>query len=110
MIFCVPKEKILPKPKYCFKKSQGQRSLNEKIKFTKDHSKIIENFIEQLKSPKTMAYPNFSFSFTVDCDASEEGLGAVLHQENNGQMKEMEVTLPGPQRLQRKITIYIVEN
>ena len=70
-----------------FKKSQRQQSSNEKNEFIKDHSKIVDKFIEEIKSPKTMAYPDFLLHFTVNCDASEKGLGAVLYQEQNGQMK-----------------------
>ena len=89
MIFCAFLKKTFLQnvQEKCSKKSQGQRSSNEKIEFTKDHSKIEEKFIEELKSPKTMAYPDFSLHFTINCDASEKGLGAVHYQEQNGQMK-----------------------
>ena len=48
---------------------------------------IISEFIEELKSPKTMSYPYFTKPFVVHCDASEKSLGAVLYQEIDGKMK-----------------------
>ena len=84
-ILCVSKENISPKWKCCSKKSQGQRSSNEKIEVTKDHSKIVDKF--NIKYAKTMVYPDFLSPFTVNCDASEKELEAVLYQEQNGQMK-----------------------
>ena len=65
MIFCSFKDNISLKSKFYLKKGQ---SSNEKIEFTL-------KFIEELKSPKTMAYPGFSLPFIVNCGAREKGLG-----------------------------------
>ena len=62
------------------KKFKGQRIIEWKNWVHK--RSIKENFIEELKSPKTINYPDF----TVNYDASEQGLWAVLSQEQNGQM------------------------
>ena len=43
--------------------------------------------VEDLKSPNVIAYPDFSVPFTFHCDASQMGLGAVLYQEQEGEMK-----------------------
>ena len=48
---------------------------------------IISEFIEELKSLKTMSYPYFTKPFVVHCDANEKSLGAVLYQEIDGKMK-----------------------
>ena len=40
--------------------------------------------IDYLKSPKVLAYPNFELPFFMTCDASANGLGAVLYQKQNG--------------------------
>eukprot|EP00731_Ephydatia_muelleri_P003031 Em0001g3031a len=37
----------------------------------------------KLSSPPILSFPQFNMQFTVDCDASLEGLGAVLSQEND---------------------------
>ena len=37
----------------------------------------------KLSSPPILSFPQFNMPFTVDCDASLEGLGAVLSQEND---------------------------
>ncbi|KAL5516500.1 hypothetical protein EMCRGX_G001844 [Ephydatia muelleri] len=39
----------------------------------------------KLSSPPILSFPQFNMQFTVDCDASLEGLGAVLSQENDRQ-------------------------
>ena len=61
-----------------FKKTKGQKSSNEPILWSKDHANIISELIEELRSPKAMSYADFTKPFTVHCDASEKGLGAVL--------------------------------
>ena len=39
---------------------------------------------QKITSPPVLAYPDYNSPFIVDTDASQEGLGAVLHQEQNG--------------------------
>ena len=41
-----------------------------------------------------MDYPDFFLLFTVNCDASKRRLGAVLYQEQNGQMKVISYACP----------------
>ena len=45
---------------------------------------MLEELLQCLKDPPVMAYPDFSLPFTLHCDASELGLGAVLYQEQDG--------------------------
>ena len=40
-----------------------------------------------MKSPEVMSYQNFNETFLVYCDTSELGLGVVLYQEQEGQLK-----------------------
>ena len=47
---------------------------------------IVLEFINELKSPKVMSYPDISKPFVVHCDASEKGLGVALYQKIEGIM------------------------
>jgi len=70
------------------KKTLGQKSSKEKIThWLPEHKGIILDIIEYLKSPEVMGYPDFEKPFVIHCDASETGLGAVLYQEHNDQLK-----------------------
>ena len=40
-----------------------------------------------MKSPNVIAFPDFSIPFTIHCDASQNGLGAVLYQEQEGETR-----------------------
>ena len=50
---------------------KGPKSSNEPILLSKDHIDIISEFMEELKSPKTMFYPDFTKPFIVHCDVSD---------------------------------------
>ena len=69
------------------KKSLGQRSSKEKITWEPRHQAIVDYLLEKLKSPEVMAYPDFEKPFVIHCDASQEGLGAILYQKIDGKMK-----------------------
>ena len=75
------------KSNHKLEKTKGQKSSSETIPWSKDHANIISEFTEELKSPKTMSYPDFTKPFIAHCDASEKGLVAVLYQEIDGKMK-----------------------
>ena len=82
----LPSENV-SKSNHKLKKTKGQKSSYEPILWSKDHANIISEFIEELKSPKTMSNPDFTKPFIAHCDASEKGLGTVLYQEIDGKMK-----------------------
>ena len=65
------------------KRSQRYDS-NVLVNWTEDHQKVVEDMIEYLKSPEVMAYPDFNLPFFITTDASNEGLGSVLYQTQNG--------------------------
>ena len=43
--------------------------------------------IHRLTSPPVMAFPGFTKPFVLYTDASQEGLGAVLYQEQEGKLR-----------------------
>ena len=53
----------------------------------KKTSKVVNDIIDFLASPKVIAYPDYSIPFIVYCDASQEGLGAVLYQKQGDEMR-----------------------
>ena len=55
-----------------------------KIVWKAEFQNIVNNMVDELKSPRVIAYPDFSVPFTVHCDASQMGLGAALYQEQEG--------------------------
>ena len=61
-------------------------ALTEKLKPWEWTGLCDEAFVQlktKLSSPPILSFPQFNMPFTVDCDASLEGLGAVLSQEND---------------------------
>ena len=65
------------------KSSQKQNS-RDPIVWTEIHQKVLEEMIDYLKSPEIIAYPDFEQPFFMTCDASNQGLGAVLYQTQEG--------------------------
>ena len=63
----------------------GQRyNSKEKIEWGDVHQKILDEMIDYLKSPEVIAFADFDKQFFMNCDASNEGLGAVLYQTQDG--------------------------
>ncbi len=69
------------------KGAKGQVPSSTKIKWTPKHQNILNDLIDDLSSAPIMAYPDFSKPFTLHTDASQEGLGAVLYQKQDGTMR-----------------------
>ena len=56
----------------------------EKIQFEEEHTKVLNEMIDYRQSPEVIAFPDFNVPFFLNCDASNQGLGAVLYQEQEG--------------------------
>uniref|UniRef100_H3ABA9 ribonuclease H n=1 Tax=Latimeria chalumnae TaxID=7897 RepID=H3ABA9_LATCH len=56
------------------------------ITWTSNHQRIMEQLIDCLSNPPILGYPDFTQPFVLHCDASQEGLGAVLYQRQGGRM------------------------
>ena len=67
--------------------TKKQLDSQAKVAWTSQHQEIVETTVEYLKSPNVIAYPDFSKPFVVHTDASNEGLGAVLYQVQEGKTR-----------------------
>ena len=66
-------------------KGVGQRyDSREKVEWSSECQKVIDQLIDHLQSPEVIAYPDWNIPFFLNCDASNLGLGAVLYQTQNG--------------------------
>lgn len=73
-------------------KSKGKRKKSDQLHssqtiiWTGEHEKVLCQLIEYLLSPPLLGYPDFEKPFVLHCDASQEGLGAVLYQRQQGKL------------------------
>ena len=69
-------------------RSKGnQASSRTLITWQETHEKALDYLVSCLSNPPVMAYPDFSIPFVLHTDASQEGLGAVLYQKQQGKMR-----------------------
>lgn len=69
-------------------KSKGtQLASKTPIRWTDEHQRALGQLIHTLSNPPVLAYPNFSLPFVLHTDASEQGLGAVLYQRQEGKLR-----------------------
>jgi len=90
LIAAPPQTALPPEPKGKRKrvntKSKGQSSPNTPITWTQTHQEALNTLIDHLTEPPILAYPNLSLPFVLHCDASQDGLGAILYQKQKGKM------------------------
>ncbi len=65
----------------------NQASSRTPVIWLETHPKVLYYLISCLTNPLVMAYPDFSIPFVLHTDASQEGLGAVLYQKQQGKMR-----------------------
>lgn len=65
----------------------GQLPPHQKIVWTEIHQKALNYLVDVLTNPPVMAYPRFDHPFILHIDASEQGLGAVLYQRQEGKLR-----------------------
>ena len=74
-------------PKLKLPTSKGKLSSNHIIPWNERHQERLNFLIELLMQPGVMAYPDFVRPFVLHTDTSNEGLGAVLYQEQGGKLR-----------------------
>ena len=72
------------KIKHAGSSRSGQLSSKTLVHWKEEHQTILEDLIERITSPPILAYPNYKDPFIVHTDASQDGLGAVLYQKQDG--------------------------
>ncbi|KAI4871899.1 hypothetical protein NFI96_003182 [Prochilodus magdalenae] len=91
-----PLYELLAKPKSEIKQTQKKKRINRKsaqlppnhpVQWTVTHTEILHKIIDQLTNPPVMAYPDLEKPFVLHVDASEDGLGAVLYQRQEGVLR-----------------------
>ena len=60
-------------------KRSDQLPSSQPITWTEQHQEVLCQLIEYLVHPPLLGYPDFEKPFVLHCDASQEGLGAVLY-------------------------------
>ncbi|KAK3521113.1 hypothetical protein QTP86_021764, partial [Hemibagrus guttatus] len=60
---------------------------SQSIEWTAKHQEILEKLINCLIQPPILGFPDFSQPFILHTDASNQGLGAVLYQQQNGKLR-----------------------
>ena len=66
---------------------RGQLLSKTPISWNASHQAALENLVTYLTTPPILAYPEYTKPFVLHTDASEQGLGAVLYQKQDGIMK-----------------------
>uniref|UniRef100_A0A674MFQ5 Gypsy retrotransposon integrase-like protein 1 n=1 Tax=Takifugu rubripes TaxID=31033 RepID=A0A674MFQ5_TAKRU len=65
----------------------GQLLSKTPVYWTPDHSAVVSRLVDMLTSPPILAYPDYDLPFVLHTDASNEGLGAVLYQEQGNKLR-----------------------
>lgn len=77
--------KTNPKNEHIKRRDKGVPS-HTPIEWTEEHQVIIERLIDCLVEPPVLGFPDFSQPFILHTDASNQGLGAVLYQQQKGKL------------------------
>ena len=67
--------------------SRGQLSSKTPISWDSSHQSALQTLLTCLTTPPILAYPDYTKPFVLHTDASEQGLGAVLYQKQDGVMR-----------------------
>lgn len=65
----------------------GQLPSRTPVQWTSEHSAVVSRLVDMLTNPPILAYPDFNLPFVLHTDASNDGLGAVLYQEQGSKLR-----------------------
>ncbi|KAI2652210.1 Retrovirus-related Pol polyprotein [Labeo rohita] len=90
-LLCSPSEVASPVQKSVRGKGisgrrKGGLPSNIPIQWTQSHQETLNFLVDKLTSPPILGYPDLTQPFILHCDASQEGLGAVLYQRQNSKL------------------------
>ncbi|XP_019221791.1 uncharacterized protein LOC109204700 [Oreochromis niloticus] len=68
------------------KNQGGQLPSSHPVAWSAEHHQVVCQLVNFLIQPPILGYPDFEQPFILHCDASQEGLGAVLYQRQNGKL------------------------
>lgn len=60
---------------------------NKPITWTDEHQQILEGLVDCPVEPPILGFPDFNKSFILHTDASNQGLGAILYQEEEEKLR-----------------------
>ena len=66
---------------------RGSVPSSKPVVWGEQHQKALEKLLDHLTSAPVLGYPDFSQPFVLHTNASQEGLGAVLYQRQDGKMR-----------------------
>lgn len=64
----------------------GQLPSSHPIQWSTEHQKVLCQLLDSLSQPPVLGYPDYKQPFILHCDASQEGLGAVIYQRQLGKL------------------------
>lgn len=67
--------------------NSGQLPSKTPVQCTSEHNAIVSRFVDMLTSSPILGYPDCDPPFTLHTDASNEGLGAVLYQQQGNKLR-----------------------
>lgn len=74
------------KPDKRTRNTKGQLPSSHPIQWSAEHQQILCQLIDFLSQPPVLGYPDYEQPFILHCDASQEGLGAVIYQRQQGKL------------------------
>lgn len=64
----------------------GQLPSSHPVVWSAEHQQVLCQLVDFLTQPSVLGYPDFEQPFILHCDASQEGLGAMLYQRQSGKL------------------------
>jgi transposase InsO family protein len=91
------------------KNKKKKQKIDITWKWNEEHDRAFQHLKNLLTSPPILGYPDFSAPFELHIDASTDGLGAVLNQQQDGQMRVLAFASRGLSKTERNYSAYKLE-